>query len=239
MKRKILRATCIALSAALLFFALGGTSAEEKESEIQLIETGEFHGEEVTAETGEQWLGLFPAEKGFALLLSTVAIDAVYDPIVDSNESERSGKKVSVIGNDKPIFLLKGADNLRAGPIATVFSEEKNLGNGASIDLRLGGKEYQLKVASENPEPSEYLAQKPKLLLTRGQTTQVLISLDEHNDAAWTLLWAGDIDGDGDLDLYLDLSHHYNVSVRTLFLSNGAGKGKLVKEFAAFTTSGC
>ena len=58
---------------------------------------------------------------------------------------------------------------------------------------------------------------------------------DQHCE----LIWAGDLDGDGKLDLYIDLSDHYNVMGKTLFLSSKRQPGKLVERIAQFLTVGC
>ena len=63
--------------------------------------------------------------------------------------------------------------------------------------------------------------------------------MEAHDEAQWVLLWAGDLDGDGRLDLYMNLSTHYNVSARRLFLSSAAASGALVREVAVFQTTGC
>jgi len=221
--------------------SLSGSAVATKTPKIQLLEIGEFHGGEVNARTGEWWLGLFPEGNGYALRQSTISIERVFDLIIDEDEAsgEKTGKKVTVNHESEPVFLIKGADMLRPGPVVTVFREEKNLVNGTMVNLKLNGKRYQLKVLSQDPERKDYLVQNTKLVLTMGGTSQTLISLKQHDDAGWSLFWAGDIDKDGKLDLYLDLSNHYNVSSRKLLLSSQAPKGKLVKELATFTTTGC
>ncbi len=239
MRRTLFYSICAGLLLTLVLLPISKVAAVKSAPKVQLLETGQFHGDEVKARTGERWLGLFPVANGFALLPSTISVDAVFDPIVDAETKETSGKKVTVSRNTDPIFLLKGAAMLRPGPVVTIFQEQKTLGNGATIDLRLNGNRYQLKVVSHDPKPSNFLLQNTKLVLTMGKTSQTLISLKEHTDAGWFLFWAGDIDRDGKLDLYLDLAPHYNVSRRTLFLSSQAGKGKLVKELVRFVTVGC
>lgn len=231
-----MRRTFVYLICVVLCFSTA--AAVKTTPKVQLLETGQFHGEEVAARTGERWLGLFPAANGFALLPSTIAVDTVFDPIVDADET-KTGKKVSVRRDTEPLFLLKGAAMLQPGPVVTVFDEYTTLGNGATIDLRLKGQRYQLQVVSDDPKPADFLQQNTKLILTRGKTSQTLIWLKEHTDAGWGLYWAGDIDRDGKLDLYLDLAPHYNTSSKILFLSSQAGKGKLVKELARFVTVGC
>ncbi len=86
----------------------------------------------------------------------------------------------------------------------------------------------------------QLLPNKAKLVLTFGASNQVLYSLAGcGDDAGWSLIWAGDLDGDGKLDLYVNVTQHYNVSERKLFLSSQAQKGQLVKEIAEFVTTGC
>ena len=81
--------------------------------EFDLLETGEFHGDEVEAKSGETWLGFF-AENNMTFLRKTkIKVRRVYDSIVDGNPKRKTGKKVSVKGKNKPIFLLKNADSLK------------------------------------------------------------------------------------------------------------------------------
>jgi hypothetical protein len=47
------------------------------------------------------------------------------------------------------------------------------------------------------------------------------------------------MDGDNKLDLYVQVSYHYNVSQRKLFLSSQAKRGGLVREVAELMTVGC
>lgn len=240
MKRTFSYSLFAGLLFAVVLLPAGRVGAKKITPGIQLLETGEFHGEEVGARTGERWLGLFPVANGFALLPTTVSVDAVVDPVVDGDDTQtKSGKKVTVHRDSNPVFLLKGAAMLRPGSVVTIFREEKNLVNGTTIDLELKGTRYKLKVISQDPEPKDYLVQNTKLVLTTGRTSQTLISLKEHDDGGWSLFWAGDIDRDGKLDLYMDLSNHYNVSRKVLFLSSQAGKGRLVKELVRFETVGC
>src|SRR5688572_29744472 len=163
MRKAVLYFICAGLMLAVL---LPLPTSATKTPKIQLLETGEFHGDQVNAKTGERWLGLFPEGNGYALRQSTISIERVFDVIIDEDEAsgEKTGKKVTVNHRSEPIFLLKGAGMLRPGPVVTVFREQKNLGNGTTIDLKLNGSRYQLKVVSEDPEPKDYLVQNTKLL---------------------------------------------------------------------------
>jgi hypothetical protein len=214
--------------------------AQKRAPQISLVETGEFHGDEVSAKSGERWLGLFPTAAGFTLLPTTLKVEAVHDSVVDQKPGIKTGKKVSVSHTREPVFLLRGAAGmLSRGAVTAVFSGRESLGNGEVVNLKLGNNNYRLRVISNDPTPADYLAQNSKLLLTAGAKSQVLFSVAEHADASWALLWAGDLDGDGQLDLYMDLNTHYNSSQRRLFLSTRASRGKLVKEVAEFSTVGC
>ncbi|HEY9402552.1 MAG TPA: hypothetical protein VIQ24_07645 [Pyrinomonadaceae bacterium] len=225
---------------ALITILCCGAAAQKRIPRINLIETGEFHGDEITAKSGERWLGLFPTSSGFALLPAMLKVEKVLDPIVDQNPKIKTGKKVSVNRARKPLFLLKGADFLRATAVRTIFAgDENNLVNGESLDLFLDDKSYNLKVVSNDPTPVGYVVENSRLILSTGAKSQVIFSVEQPDDAGWSLLWAGDLDGDGKLDLYMDLHNKYNSSQRRLFLSSQASRGNLVKEVAEFSAVGC
>lgn len=212
---------------------------QKRVSQISMIETGEFHGDEITAKSGERWLGLFPTPDGFALLFTTLIVEAAHDPIVDEKPKVKTGKKVSVSRTRKPVFLLNDASLLRRGAVNAVLTDEKYLGNGGFVDLSMGGKKYHLKVVSADPTPANILMPNSKLVFSSEGMSQIIFSVEEPDDGSWSLLWAGDLDGDGKLDLYMDLHNKYNSSQRRLFLSSHASRGNLVKEVAEFSTVGC
>ncbi len=213
--------------------------SQKRISHISLIATGEFHGHEITAKSGERWLGLFPTSDGFALLSTTLKVEAVHDSLVDATPKVKTGKKVSVNRIREPVFLVNGTSILRRGAVNTVFADEKYLGNGGFVDLSMGGKNYQLKVVSTDPTPANILMPNSKLIFSSAGKSQIIFSAEEPDDGSWSLLWAGDLDGDGMLDLYMDLHNKYNSSQRRLFLSSQASRGSLVKEVAEFSIVGC
>ncbi len=230
----------------LLIFATGSSDAWQKPrpaSHVELLETGEFHGDQVSARTGERWLGLHVSEHGSLLLQYRLSVEAVHDGIVDEDEEQKTGKAVSVDLPLKPSFLVKGSIVLREGPVTTILEGEKALEKASPLSLSLAEHSYVLKiVGAEDKEKcsEQLLPMNAKLVLASGDSAQVLYSLQEcGNDAGWILLWAGDLDRDGKLDLYVSVNQHYNVSERRLFLSSSAADGQLVKEVADFVTSGC
>lgn len=215
---------------------------------IKLIETGEFHGHEVAARSGEIWLGLFKNKDRFFLASARIRVSRVSDEIVDAQTSEKTGKRIVVNNPNKAVFLLKNADTLKPGSIETLFyngfdntsSEQTSDGlleNNSSINFKLNGKAYTLKVTNENANGEQPSFGLKAVLVSEG-VEQVLYAPKETREI-WHLYWAGDLDRDGQLDLYMNLTDHYNLTHRRLFLSSEAEEGKLVKEVASFYTTGC
>jgi hypothetical protein len=232
---------------ALVFATSSAEKNQTNARRVELLETGEFHGDEITARTGERWLGLYVTDHSSTLLSYRLTVETVHDGIVDQDAEQETGKDVSVDLPLDPVFLVKGATMLSAGPVTTVFSGnanfEKTLEKVSPINLKLGEVSYVLKVvgADDNSKCSEHaFPRNAKLVLVSGESAQILYSLEEcGNEPYWHLLWAGDLDRDGRLDLYVSVTQHYNVSERKLFLSSQAGDDHLVKEVAEFVTSGC
>jgi hypothetical protein len=232
-----------------LVFVCAATSARQKPTTaggLSLVETGEFHGDEVSARTGEKWLGLHISDHDSTLLNYQLTVQSVHDAVVDDDTDQETGKRISIDLPLQPIFLVKGAMMLSDGPVSTVFkggNYEKTLKAESPIKLELAESSYELKVVGSEDTakcPDESLPRNARLVLVSGESKQVLYSLEEcGSDPSWYLIWAGDLDRDGKLDLYLNVSQHYNISEKKLFLSSQAGKGQLVKQVAEFVTSGC
>ncbi|MEP6900628.1 MAG: hypothetical protein ABJA66_02695 [Actinomycetota bacterium] len=209
---------------------------DESKLKIKLLETGEgFHGDQVSAKSGEIWLGLFKENNKYFLRSTKIKVRRSNDAVVDE-PGEKTGKDVIVNGQNQPIFLLKNADILKEGEIKTLFynpSDENltNLENGFVANYQVNNNKYTLRV--------EGGANSSKLILETENTKQILYSVDKMGDATWSLTWVGDLDGDGKLDLYADLTDFYNFSEKRLFLSSQADKGKLIKQVANFWTNGC
>lgn len=213
---------------------------------VKLLTPGEFHGEEVTAKSGEKWLGLFRENDQYFLRFTKIKVRRVLDPVfhdIDLKESRKTGKEVDVNNENKPIFLIKNAAMLHGGKVLTLFSqtdgyENNSMLNGFTKDFNLNGTNYTLKVVGDNPS-NESLDVTSKLVLISGNSEQIVYKLGACDDCGWSLFWVGDLDGDGKLDLFADLNYHYNVTSRRLFLSSQAKDGELVKEVAIFSTVGC
>lgn len=225
--------------------AIGVIAAAPADPPVRLLMTGQFHGDEVTARSGEVWLGLFQTASGYALRATTLTVTLVRDEILD-DEDERTGKLVTVSDAREPLFLVKAAGRLRPRAVPTVFAGELILVKESHIRLAGPEGESMLTVDTDDPteksealRPPDTLAQHSTLNLHTRGIIQPLFSLTEHDAASWEVLWAGDLDGDGKLDLLLDLAGHYNASELRLFLSTAAGKGEAVRQVAVLERVGC
>ena len=218
------------------------SAASPVESEIQLLQVGAFHGDEVSAESGEVWLGLYLMPNGYALIPSRITVETVYDPFVD-NVGEKTGKVVSAEGQTRPLFLIKGLEAPERGSIKTLSDEGAILSPGKSLNLRLDDEnESQLTVYGEGDiGPNGFTSlENYSIELSKGHLSQELLAYSSTNGAIPTLLWVGDIDGDNQLDLVLNAPPHYAViSAPMLFLSSMAKDGNLIQKVAIFIATGC
>ena len=226
----------------LMFGCNNQSAASPVESEIQLLQVGVFHGDEVSAESGEVWLGLYSTPDGYALITSRITVETVYDPLVD-NAGEKTGKVVSVEGQTRPLFLIKGLDAPKRESIKTLSTEQTILSPGKSLNLRLDSEnEYQLMAYGEGDiGPNGFTSlENYSIELSKGQFSQELLTYDSTNGAIPTLLWVGDLDGDNQLDLLINATPHYTVySAPVLFLSSMARDGNLAQRVAIFIATGC
>ena len=226
----------------VMFGCYNQSEASPVESEIQLLQVGAFHGDEVSAESGEVWLGLYSTPDGYALIPSRITVETVYDPFVD-NAGEKTGKVVSVEVQTPPLFLIKGLNAPKRESIKTLSTEQTVLSPGKSLNLRLGDENVSHLIAYGEGDvgPNGFTSlENYSLELSNGQVSQELLAYRSTNGAIPTLLWAGDLDGDNKLDLVINATPHYTVSsAPMLFLSSMAKDGNLLQKVAIFIATGC
>ena len=224
--------------------------AMSHESSQQLLFTGTYHGDEVTAKSGEKWLALVPSLGGYALEETPIRIEFVKDEIIDQKD-EATAKKVLIDLNKKPLFLVRANQVIKPGSVEMATAKPQNLEIDSAIQLKLNnGRNYDVLVACDanSPLTVDNFRQCP-LVLTTESMHQTINNFQIYSppdskpvfagDASPSLIWAGDLNKDGALDLLIDLSNHYNISAPTLFLSSGAPSDALVVKAAEFITSGC
>jgi len=129
---------------------------EEVKNRFEMLQTGEFHGDEVEAKSGEKWLGLFGENNKFVLRNEKIKVQRVRDFMDDEKSKEKRGKSVSVKGKIKPLFLLKDADKFSEGEVETLFKgitfDEPNETENYITELKkgfvqtytIGGENYTL-----------------------------------------------------------------------------------------------
>lgn len=222
----------------------------ESKFNVKLLEVGEgFHGDQVSAKSGENWLGLFQNNGKFYLKKTKLKVSRVQDVVVDE-ENEKTGKSVKVENGTNSMLLLKNADFLKEGEITTLFGGNPNRNeieeNIDYLELRVGfnkeftiGKEkFYLSVKKGvNKKGKKIIA----LILENKNIKQTLHSNEYfgEDDYLGTLYWAGDLDKDKKPDFYLDLYVHENMVYKNLFLSSKSERNKLVKKVAVFSITGC
>jgi hypothetical protein len=225
---------------------VGGAGSEgARPLRVSLLEPGEYHGGEVEARTGERWLGLFATRRRTVLATTTLKVQWVHDEIVDDDSRAKSGRRVRVQGRAQPVFVVRSAGALRPGPVTSARrNRDTVLTDGSQLRLRLGTRRYLLRVDTRRGRRSdEGISPDARLVLTEGKSGQVLYRPSDWGEPTepgeWHLRWAGDLDRDGKLDLYLEVTWHYNLSQRMLFLSSAARPGRLLRRVGLFESVGC
>ncbi len=206
-----------------------------RQPEVQILQVGEFFCE-ITAEPNEVWLGLYPTKSGYTLMPTTVRVDAFYDPTITEDENATGATRVSVQGQNTPVFLITGLDSIKAGMVKTLFSGRLPLPLGSALEFSLdNGVNYYLAAFEGvkcNSGTAAYTVE-----LVQDNRSQVICTSDTTSAAVSYLLWAGDLDRDGQLDMLIDTTCDYNASGPALFLSSLAKHGSLLEKVARFETT--
>lgn len=218
-----------AAACCLLLFAGPASAPAQAGSGAQLLMVSQFHGDEIQAKSGEHWFALCRRETAYELRDVTINVEAVPDSLGGDKGGERTGRKVTVQGeNTTPILLVKGIDGLRKGPVKSYFEGCFPLLPVRKDDLTFCDRYFRLG-SNENPQ-----------LLATGTLLDDMCLKDyhllynnkeifkaEYSDVAVPeLLWAGDLDRDGKTDFLLNLTTKYVTTSWVLFLSSKADSGK-------------
>lgn len=215
---------------------------------VSILQTETFHNDEVDQNLEKKtWFGIFKENENYTLKETKITIINDYDPVIDEDESEKTGWNVSASIKDTCLVLIEKQPYLTNRKISSIKIKEEILPNQKS-KFYFKDIEYTLFATgdikkgqgdSENGEISNY-----KLYLETKingeQKTTLLVARKNFDDQMINILFAGDIDGDDKLDLIIDTASHYNVSSPTLYLSKpAAAEGKIIKPIGIFTYVGC
>lgn len=223
---------------ALVFSALLSISAGSANA-ANILELYDYHGDEVTASSKQAWLGLYKvSDRKYVLKPVKVSITRVHDAIVDEDAKAKTGKRISVAGKEKPVFVFSGIPQLKPGPVTASSITKDHMKPNDTVKAKVGDDTITWSVNGKEKPKEEYL--KFSVVVSNSRGKQTLISAEHASlDQTPTLMWCGDLDGDGKADMIMDTSTDYNLSKVTLFLSTKAKKGKLVGEAAVQAATGC
>lgn len=218
---------------------------QEIKYRYDLLYAGQFHGDEITAKSGEKWLGLFKQNDQFYLSTTEINVERVHDIIVDEKKNQKTGKKVSVNNKNEPLFLINNAAKLKIGKVKTHFgvanlnevdenNRSKNFNTESPYNFEFNNENYLIKVEKVFNDKGAIVY---ALILEMNQTKQILNVSQE--DYLGSLNWIGDLDNDGKPDFFISPWIKENVSDESLYISSEAEKNNLVKKIATIVVVGC
>lgn len=239
-----------AIQFASLFFAAFATASASTEP-IQILRTGLWHGNEVSAESSSEWWGIFPDGEGFTLQHAPITVSPAFDAMTDKT-GEMTGKKVSIAQKRRPVVLIRGLSNPTPGPLDSVKALDRRsfLYPGETQPISLAPKNHleqtyiaALGIVDHAPKSTYVIFREYRLLMVKGfmndSVHQILGTFSGvSGDVGPGLVWAGDIDRDGRVDLLYNLLTNGFGERLGLFLSSAAKEGELVGLVAEWETSG-
>jgi hypothetical protein len=203
---------------------------------VHILSTHGYHGEEIwpNAEK-EKWMGLFYNRDGYYVSETTITISKAHDEITDENESDSTGRSVSVNNSDTAILLFSGYA-AKQGKVQTVKLDSGYVLPGDTVNFSYNGTGYRIFATGKRVYEAggEYFDLADYKLYFQGTkngrtVTQTIMIQPKFEETRPTVMFIGDIDGDGIPDLIIDTSYHYNAFVPTLYLSKPASKNELLK----------
>jgi hypothetical protein len=194
------------------------------------------------------WFGLVQEDSGYALRRARVTAATLVHPLGGPDDAALR------IGTDleQPVlFLLRGLDTLRAGPVATAYAGGRALVPGSWQMVGFAPDGFAVLAAGDSDgieDPDLVDLHSPAVLSLHYYAVDDAGGRDSQpseSQAIGTmprgahLLWAGDLDGDGRPDLIIDRMEASGATQAHLLLSTMAAPGALVGEAAVLTTTGC
>ena len=207
--------------------------------EVHLLKTGQFFAEQVHYESGENWFGLFRSEEGDTLYQTKIIVEKISTPFDEGDEP--GGVTVTVDRAGHSIFLVKGSNCFRSGPVNTLLYDNIFLYPAQDLSLSLEERHYNLMAFGSTNDEGRILSYGLRLWDSKLRKHQTIAQINnpgwETTQNSFNILWAGDLDNDDRLDLFLNLSEHYAEKAYALFLSSFADEGSLLKKVATFKVS--
>jgi hypothetical protein len=183
------------------------------------------------------WLGLYC--KGRSCELRKVILRASPTKVSSYDEGKVPGQLLKIEGVSLPICLLRGLPNSTPRKVTTYYRP--------AADKRAATTNQSIKIKAEGKTPYRIVLRKSKssmsYSLEHGNRKQLLEDLQIDpvvGESGLTrkdeiVIWSGDIDEDGKADFLTGLSNRSGEALTVqLYLSRGAGNGKIVKPAVRF-----
>ncbi len=224
------------------------TSAENSVSQAKVLMVGTFHGDEVMDESNQyKWFGLFKNKTNYYLKRTNIKISLAYDPIIDTEVNDKTGKVVRTSEKDSCLILIEQLPFLKENIIPHINLEEEYILPDETVLFRYLGVEYSLFATADDLKSKDEIESQDfknyKLYLTATidgvKSESLLVTHKNFDDRMVKILFIGDIDGDTLLDLIIDVSNHYNATCPSIFLSKPSNKGELIRLIGSHTSVGC
>ncbi len=191
----------------------------------------------------ENVYGLFKGEQGYYIDKVNIEGKRVkYDRMGDEH--------IQLVWEHKDscLFLVSGAPIIEKREVQALSFENSELPVGRTLELSYKGKTQKL-VANgtfrDGKETDNFNDMQSYRLMLFGDKNgenimDMLVAHDSFDDAAISLIFVGDLDGDGELDYLMETSRKYSNSAPALYLSKPASKDALLKLIdVANSAGGC
>jgi hypothetical protein len=211
---------------------------------VRILNATTYHGDELEEAVDQQsWIGLYVDKPHYFLEETTVHAERVNDPIVDTDENDKTGWEISDTHPAENLILMRGLSVETGEVIHSRLSAHEVL-PGDTITFVLEGKSFELFATGNNVDQGGYSTVENYKLFLRGEkngktVTQLLVAHDNFDDAMVSVIFAGDIDRDHFPDFLMDNARHYNANNPTLYLSSGVATNALVQIVGWHYSVGC
>jgi len=210
--------------------------SQRPQREVELLFASDFYHNQVHANEGELWYGLFPLGTAWELDSTRIHVTPLNAGCIEN------GLRVTVSRAEHPLLLLRGLPDLHLGRVQSVNASDFRLRPGESREFTWRGRPFRFQArGSPGLQPRNYELS----LVDRmaGLTQRIVTYHAPHgrDGIAWPpdVIWIGDLDGDGKLDFFADLKMFETPGQWALFLSSAAQPGELVRKVVQFDGMTC
>jgi hypothetical protein len=241
--------------------AVDSTFVEETKTEEQMVQEFDYpvdsnygavlvmvntmiYPDDYNAMDKEHVFALFKGADGFYLDKVTTKGE-----VMNQEDSNDEYIKLVTEHKDSCIFFISGVNYLTKRKVDFVEIADGTMPVGRTLELSLKNGYKQKLVANgtfrDGNETDNFNNMTSYRLMLFGEKNNaeivdMLVAHDSFDDAAITILFAGDIDGDGLMDYLIETARKYGNSSPALYLSKPAASDNLIKIIdVAGSAGGC